>query len=79
MISRHIPLRLVRQVRRRAGERCEYCQLPQFSQEATFHVDHVRPRSAGGKTVFDTWLWPVFPVRYARLRESFFATLRRVN
>lgn len=35
---------------RRAGDRCEYCGLSQFGQEATFHVDHVVPRAAGGPT-----------------------------
>ena len=35
----------------RAGNRCEYCQLAQAGQEATFHVDHVTPRVAGGMTI----------------------------
>lgn len=43
-----IPLRLRDEVVRRAGERCEYCQLSQVGQEATFHLDHVVPRAAGG-------------------------------
>jgi hypothetical protein len=34
----------------RAGNRCEYCRLSQFGQEATFHIDHVRPRADGGPT-----------------------------
>jgi hypothetical protein len=34
----------------RAGNRCEYCQLSQDSQEAAFHVDHVVPRPADGPT-----------------------------
>lgn len=34
----------------RAGNRCEYCGLSQLGQEATFHVDHVIPRTAGGPT-----------------------------
>lgn len=34
----------------RAGNRCEYCQLSQLGQEATFHIDHVVPRAAGGQT-----------------------------
>jgi hypothetical protein len=25
----------------RAGERCEYCRLPQESVDVTFHVDHI--------------------------------------
>lgn len=30
-----------RLVRERAGDRCEYCRLPQAAVDATFHVDHV--------------------------------------
>jgi 5-methylcytosine-specific restriction endonuclease McrA len=52
MTSR-IPSRLAREVRERAGYVCEYCMLPQSSQEATFHIDHVVPRSLGGKTTAD--------------------------
>lgn len=37
----------------RAGNRCEYCQLSQLGQEATFHLDHVIPRAAGGPTIAD--------------------------
>ena len=47
----YIPAKLQRQVRERAGDRCEYCRLSQAGQEATFHVDHVRPRREGGTTV----------------------------
>lgn len=35
----------------RAGSRCEYCQLSQLGQEATFHIDHIVPRVAGGPTL----------------------------
>lgn len=49
-MSGHIPAALVREVRERAGDTCEYCRLPQDSQEATFHVDHIWPRIAGGPT-----------------------------
>ena len=38
------------QVIDRADNRCEYCGLDQDTQEATFHVDHVVPRSAHGPT-----------------------------
>jgi 5-methylcytosine-specific restriction endonuclease McrA len=37
----------------RAGNRCEYCQLSQLGQEATFHIDHVVPGAAGGPTRAD--------------------------
>ena len=49
-MSPYIPVDLVRQVRSRAHEICEYCLLPQQSQEATFHIDHILPRQAGGLT-----------------------------
>jgi HNH endonuclease len=45
-----IPARLRRLVQTRAKGRCEYCQLTQEGQEATFHVDHVVPRAADGAT-----------------------------
>ncbi len=38
---------------RRAGNRCEYCGLSQLGQEATFHIDHVLSRAAGGATTID--------------------------
>jgi hypothetical protein len=41
---------LRRLVIERAGDRCEYCGLAQTGQEATFHIDHVVPAIAGGKT-----------------------------
>lgn len=49
----HIPLFLRKLVTRRANERCEYCQLSQKGQEATFHVDHIVPIDAGGPTSAD--------------------------
>ena len=45
-----IPARFRRLVLERAGQRCEYCGLAQEGQEATFHIDHIVPRSAGGRT-----------------------------
>lgn len=48
-----MPQRLRRLVLKRAAERCEYCGLSQAGQEATFHIDHVMPRSAGGGTTED--------------------------
>jgi 5-methylcytosine-specific restriction endonuclease McrA len=36
-------------VRDRAGNRCEYCGLPQSAVSlATFHVEHIRARQHGG-------------------------------
>lgn len=36
-----------------AGHRCEYCHLPTRGQVATFPIDHVIPRNAGGTTATD--------------------------
>jgi hypothetical protein len=47
-MSDRITAALARLVRARANDVCEYCRLPQWSQEATFHVDHVQPTAAGG-------------------------------
>lgn len=35
---------------RRAGGRCEYCQIAQKFDELTFEIDHVIPRKHRGKT-----------------------------
>jgi hypothetical protein len=48
-----ISIRMHRRVVFRAGDRCEYCGLAQEGQEATFHIDHIIPVSAGGPTVLD--------------------------
>jgi HNH endonuclease len=53
MSDRQVPISLQRRVRLRAGDRCEYCRLAQAGQEATFHVDHVVPRVAGGVTALE--------------------------
>src|SRR5207249_4658138 len=45
-----VPAHLRRKVTHRAGSRCEYCGLAQAGQEAIFHIDHVKPSEAGGKT-----------------------------
>ena len=36
-----------------AHGRCEYCRTPQEMTLATFHLDHIIPRSAGGTTTFE--------------------------
>jgi hypothetical protein len=52
-MSDYIAAALAAFVRERAGEACEYCLLPQCSQEATFHIDHIRPRVNDGETTAD--------------------------
>jgi hypothetical protein len=53
MIAKGLPNDLAARVRKRALNRCEYCCLPQESQEARFHIDHIRPRALGGVTVLN--------------------------
>jgi len=50
---RYISAQLRRFVSSRSGVRCEYCQLSQAGQEATFHIDHITPVAFGGETVAD--------------------------
>ncbi len=35
-------------VQQRAGQRCEYCRLPEAADEWPFHVDHIVARVHGG-------------------------------
>ena len=53
MAPSQISVELSRQVRERAANFCEYCRLPQSCQEATFHIDHVQPRKAGGESTIE--------------------------
>jgi 5-methylcytosine-specific restriction endonuclease McrA len=52
-MARSISASIRNQVIRRAKNCCEYCQLSQQGQEATFHIDHILPVSAGGETIVD--------------------------
>jgi len=40
-------------VRRRAGDRCEYCRLPQVAFRRAFHIEHIVARQHGGQTQSD--------------------------
>jgi hypothetical protein len=42
---------LVRAVRQRAGDACEYCLIPQSFYPAPFEIDHIIARQHGGPTV----------------------------
>src|SRR5439155_1882917 len=48
-----VPQALRKQVVRAANNRCEYCLTPQELTLASFHVDHIIPKSAGGATEFE--------------------------
>jgi hypothetical protein len=41
---------LVRQVRERAGDVCEYCRLPRAHHPGPFETEHVIPEQHGGPT-----------------------------
>jgi len=51
------PKEIVRQVRERARGRCEYCRMHESLQGATFHAEHVAPRSRGGEATVENLAW----------------------
>jgi hypothetical protein len=53
----NVPADIAREVERRAGQRCEYCHMHQALQGATFHVEHVVPRSRGGDSTLSNLAW----------------------
>jgi hypothetical protein len=46
-----------RLVRERAGNRCEYCRLPDRADAWPFHVDHIVARVHGGDDSLDNLSW----------------------
>ena len=54
-------------VEQRACQRCEYCRMHQSLQGASFHLEHVIPRSKGGSDGLDNLAWacPSFNLRKA--------------
>ncbi len=44
---------VVRQVRQRAQDRCEYCHLPTSVYPLPFHVDHIKARQHGGLAILE--------------------------
>ena len=57
MRRRAIPRALRKQVRDRAGNRCEYCQHPANFACAPFVCEHVRPRVRGAGNAFSELAW----------------------
>jgi 5-methylcytosine-specific restriction endonuclease McrA len=43
--------RLRQLIRRRAKNRCEYCQIRQGQELLTFHIEHIISRKHGGKDI----------------------------
>ena len=48
---------IARLVETRADGRCEYCQMHQALQGATFHVEHIVPSSRYGTSELDNLAW----------------------
>jgi len=48
-----ISVSLRTKVGKRAGFRCEYCQIPEFILATSFHVDHIQSIKHGGNDHFD--------------------------
>ena len=48
-----VPEALSRAVRERARGRCQYCLMHESLQGATFHVEHINPRSKGGESTLE--------------------------
>ena len=44
----NLPVELAAAVRERAADRCQYCRMHQRLQGASFHIEHIVPRSQGG-------------------------------
>jgi 5-methylcytosine-specific restriction endonuclease McrA len=44
---------LMRTVRQRAGDRCEYCHMPNWALPLPFQIDHIVAEKHGGQTVED--------------------------
>ncbi|GEM_PF-5934623 len=55
-----VPRAIELEVARRAEQRCEYCRMHQALHGATFHVEHIIPRSRNGSTQLDN-LFGLFP------------------
>jgi hypothetical protein len=44
-------------IRERAGDRCEYCRLPQSYTILPHEVDHIRARKHRGRTTLENTCW----------------------
>lgn len=53
----NVTAEIARRVEARAGGRCEYCRMHPSLQGATFHVEHILPRSRGGESGPDNLAW----------------------
>jgi hypothetical protein len=49
-----------RAVQRRAGNRCEYCLIPEFDSPFAFQVEHIRAIKHGGSSELENLAWSCF-------------------
>ncbi len=47
----YIPNQLRRLTAERAGNKCEYCRLPQKARISKFEIEHILPRQHDGQTI----------------------------
>ena len=52
--------RLRHQIRDRAGDRCEYCQISRHADQLPFQVDHIIAEAHHGATTLDNLAWSCF-------------------
>src|SRR4029450_13067637 len=76
VMSSYVPAALRRHIRARFLDRCAYCLTAEALIAATFEIEHIIPRSAGGETVFDN-LCLAYPTcnRYKAYRQAAVAPL----
>lgn len=53
-------------VRQRAGQRCEYCGIPEEAQLYPFHVEHIIARKHAGSSNLDNLAWACFDCNVAK-------------
>ena len=66
MAQKYVPAPLRRLVRARAGERCEYCLVPERLTLAPHWVDHIVAEKHGGRTEEDNLALRLCPVQPAQ-------------
>lgn len=59
-MSRHVPVRLKREIRERAQQRCEYCLIHERDAAFAHEPDHVISRKHGGETTPLNLAWSCF-------------------
>jgi hypothetical protein len=52
-VSAYVPVELQRRVRDRFHNCCAYCHTAEALMAMSFEFEHIMPRSAGGKTIFE--------------------------